>query len=325
MVESNAGLVDIVREYLDVHERMAALFARFRDGTLQFDAVRDLIADDPRSPLFRLKERCHHLFRRRGTDREPMRRAELFDLAVGSLFHEAMKFRENFYQQVVYAPRMQALRAEVEEDSVEDAELLREFEKIQAAAEARMGEALQETEALVAHTGDQLWILLSVTHEGLITRYLIEQRERVERIHSMGLERLLERMHGDVAAAYTAAGRSYLESAHFGHALAALERAGGRDGRPSPLVRYARGMQRFLAGDYASSLDHLSGWLDAGLTSEDAPYALLAQAAVARIDRLVDEEAVLANAARIAARLEVAASAQPGEGAPDTPSERRRK
>ena len=325
MVESNAGLVDVVREYLDVHERMTVLFGRFREGTLRFDAVRDLIADDPRSPLFRLKERCHHLFRRRGTDSQPMRRAELFDLAVGSLFHEAMKFRENFYQQVVYAPRMQALRAEIDDDSVEDAELLREFEKIQAGAEARMGEALQETEALVTHTGDQLWLLLGATRDGLITRYLIEQRDRIEKIHSLGLERLLERMHGGVAEGYTAAARSYLESAHFGHALGALERAGGETGASSPLVRYAKAMQRFLEGEYESSLDHLSAWLDDGLEPADEPYALLAHAAVARIDRLVDEEVLLARAGKVVERLEAAASAQTGEGASSALSERRRK
>ena len=38
------------------------------------------------------------------------RREVLFDLAVGSLFHEAMKFRENFYQREVYGPRVRALR-----------------------------------------------------------------------------------------------------------------------------------------------------------------------------------------------------------------------
>ena len=141
----------------------------------------------------------------------------------------------------------------------------------------------------------------------------------------MGLERLLERMHGGVADAYTAAARSYLESAPFGHALGALERAGEDAGAASSLVRYAEGMQRFLAGEYESRLDHLTAWLDAGLEPADEHYALFAHTAVARIDRLVDEEVVLARAAKVVERLEAAASAQPGEGASRTLSERRRK
>ena len=146
MNAAGSGLVDIVREYVDTHERMRELFERYRAGDLEFDSVRDLFADDERSPLFRLKERCHSLFRRRAADQPPMRREALFDLAVGSLFHEAMKFRENFYQQVVYAPRVRALRDGGDAGDVEDAELFREFDRMQTAAEARMEEALQETE-----------------------------------------------------------------------------------------------------------------------------------------------------------------------------------
>ena len=105
-----SGLVDTLREYLEVHERLVELFARFRSGGLAFDSVRDLCDDSPNSPLFRLKERCHALFRDGERSDAPVRREALFDLAVGSLFHEAMKFRENFYQLVVYAPKVRSLR-----------------------------------------------------------------------------------------------------------------------------------------------------------------------------------------------------------------------
>ena len=57
------------------------------------------MGDGEDSVLFRLKERCHALFRGGEQPSEVvMRREALFDLAVGSLFHEAMKFRENLYQ-----------------------------------------------------------------------------------------------------------------------------------------------------------------------------------------------------------------------------------
>ena len=66
-----------------------------------------------------------------------MRREALFDLAVGSLFHEAMKFRENFYQREVYGPRVRALRTE---SGAENEALFREFEKILAAVAQRLDE-----------------------------------------------------------------------------------------------------------------------------------------------------------------------------------------
>lgn len=328
MNDTSAGSVDIVREYLEVHERMVELFEQFRAGELDFGSVRDLCNDDERSPLFRLKERCHTLFRGKGADQAPMRRAALFDLAVGSLFHEAMKFRENFYQQVVYAPRVRALRNNAAEGDPEEAELLREFDKIQATAEARLGEALQETEALLAHTGDQLWALLRGRRDGLITRYLIEQCDRVEQLHPGGLDGLLEQMHGDATEGYVAAGLSYLASAHFGLALTALTMASDRSGSDAATPRsdlarlscYALGMRAFLEGDYPASLEQLEAWLDAEPDDSEERYASLAHAAISRIDRLVKEETLVSRGAALAARIETllasqAARAGPGNGA----------
>jgi hypothetical protein len=304
-------MVDIVRDYLGVHERMVVLLECFRRGDLDFDAVRDLCADDDRSPLFRLKERCHALFRRGGDRRTPVRRAALFDLAVGSLFHEAMKFRENYYQLVVYAPKVRSLRDGVGIDDPEEAELFREFDRIQAASEARMDEALQETEALLAHTADQLWSLLRGEQDGLITRYLIEQRERIDALYPRGLDELLVQMHGDAVAARLVAGTSYLESAHFGHALGLLtearERADGEVEACAAIDRlrcYAQGMRSFVEGDYATSLGQLESWIEAGPRPGEESFASLAWAATSRVDHLVKDAGLIARSADLAGRIE---------------------
>lgn len=299
MVAARSDLLDIVREYLEVHERLTGLFDRFRAGELGFEPVRELCADDERSPLFRLKERCHALFRNGEVQREPMRRAALFDLAVGSLFHEAMKFRENVYQLVVYAPKVRALR----DGSGEDAELFREFDKIQLAAEARMDEALHETESLLSHTGEQLWGLLRDRHDGLLTRYLVEQRERIDRLHPGGIDAVLVQMHGSAERGYLAAGHSWLESAHYRHALAVLDGANG-EAEVERLRCYASGMRAYLDGDYGTSLDRLEAWLEAGPEPRDAAYAPLAHAALSRLEPLVTDAALVERATGLALRLE---------------------
>ena len=91
-----------------------------------------------------------------------MRRAALFDLAVGSLFHEAMKFRENFYQREVYGPRVRALRSAAGEET--DA-LFQEFEKILGIVSTRLVEGLEETETLLAQTSEQRLRLLQALHQ----------------------------------------------------------------------------------------------------------------------------------------------------------------
>lgn len=306
---ARSGLVDTLREYLEVHERSTALFARYRSGDLDFDTVRELCDDNPSSPLFRLKERCHALFRDGDATNAPVRREALFDLAVGSLFHEAMKFRENFYQQVVYAPKVRALREAGAGAGGEDRDLFREFEKIQAAAEERMGEALQETEALLALAGEQFCVLLRGRREGLIARYVIEQAARVDTAFPGGHEGLLEAMFASVPDGYVAAAVSYLDSAHYRHALRAIESARARSGKSRVLERmaqYAEGMRAFLVGDYARTIERITAWIESEPGPSDAAYAHLAHAALSRIGNLVREgESDLAvRASDVAAMLE---------------------
>jgi hypothetical protein len=301
------GFVDIVRDFIVVHQRFSSLFDRFRTGALHFEEVRHLVADSDSSVLFRLKERVHGLFRERDPE-EPLRRGEaLFDLAVGSLFHEALKFRENLYQLEVYGPKVRALRAEGSDGSDE---LLAEFEKILLAASDRLGESLRETETLLEQTRRQLLALLRESMEstsaqgaedaGFVTRYLLEQRKSVEDVYPEGIEVLLERLHGNVLDAYLCAIRSHLESAHFREAITLIdeahERLVGQEGSPSgggasrealePLEAYARGMRAFLEANYRESVDHLRAWLDAA--TREPVHVELASAVLGRLPSLVE-------------------------------------
>jgi hypothetical protein len=238
-----------------------------------------------------------------------VRREELFDLTVGSLFHEAMSFRENFYQREVYGPRVRALHSEVGEES--DG-LFREFEKILGSADARLAEGIQEVDALLDRTREQLAELL-VEHRanGHLARYLIERGPLVAQVFGSDLDQMLERIHGGAAAGYELAGRSYLASGYYEEGEGALQAAAARGGeraRLLPLCAYARGMSAYLKGAYAGCVKELRAWLDAS-PAPDPQLAELAQAAVARIrkfaqaDRqraLVQEAVALADALAVA-------------------------
>jgi hypothetical protein len=323
-MSARAGFVDIVRDFIVVHQRFATLFERFRTGVLHFEEVQHLVADSDSSVLFRLKERVHRLFRERDPD-EPLRRGEaLFDLAVGSLFHEALKFRENLYQLEVYGPKVRALRAEGADGFDE---LLAEFEKILLAASDRLGESLRETETLLEQTRRQLLALLRESMDpasswgaadaGLVTRYLLEQRKPVEDVYPEGIEALLVRLHGNVLDAYLCAIRSHLESAHFREAIVLIEEARERLVVPAesspgaalcealePLEAYARGMRAFLEADYPESLRLLGAWLDTGQL--EPVHVELASAVLQRVPTLVDagsDAALVQKSKEIADRL----------------------
>jgi hypothetical protein len=303
------GFVDVVRDFLVAHREFRRLFALFRAGRLRFEDLDPVFVDDERSVLFRLKERCHALFRPRGIRARGTRYREvLLDLAVGSLFHEVMKFRESFYQREVYGPQVRALRGQTN-DEAEEA-LFGEFERILATVSVRLDEGLQEVEALLEQTRSQLARLLAEhADDGLVMRCLIEHRELVEEVFGEDLDALLGRLQrGRADRAFALAAGSYLESGHYEEAERAFAEAESRGGDAAELRRgaaYARGMRAYLAGSYAESVAQLAVWArDA--TPAESFLAGLAQAALSKLDRLVpgsDRSAVLRPAGALVERL----------------------
>jgi hypothetical protein len=301
----SADLVDIVRDFLAAHRTTKQLFERFRAGELRFSELRDLIGDDEASVLFRLKERCHALFRPRDAGAAISSRGEaLFDLAVGSLFHEAMKFRENFYQQEIYGPRVRALASgETREDDV----LFHEFEKLLAVVSERLAEGLQETEILMEQSIKQLRILLRENpKDGQVLRCLLENRTRVEDVFGDPIDSVYCEVEGSAAAGYELVGRSYLESGFYREAekafVLATERGGGA-GELESLTRFARGMAAYLDREYEVCLGEIGASLDGSEGVRD-PLLDIARRAVSSIAQLVDAERRERIAAAAAGLLE---------------------
>jgi hypothetical protein len=282
------GLVQIARDFLEVHALTQTLFARHRAGDLRFEALAEWVGDDHSSLLFRLKERCHSSFRVAPVaGAAPMHREALFDLAVGSLFHEAMKFRENFYQREIYGPRVLALRSEVGE---EEGALFDEFERIQEGVSARLEEGLIETEALLDRTVEQFRRLLTAhADDPLVARLLFIEAKEAEAVFGQGVTRILEEIIGDAATGFERAGRSLLRSGYYPEAIRALEaaKAAGRDADGiDRMLAYANGMQAYLERDYGACVEALTNWATA--REESTTLTRLARDAAARILQLAE-------------------------------------
>jgi hypothetical protein len=245
MRRAEQGLVEIVRDFVGAHQLWQSLVARYRQGELRFEQLKEFVGDDESSILFRLKERCHAQFR---SDREDlalaMHREALFDLAVGSLFHEAMKFRESFYQQEVYGPKVRSLRSSAGEEAA--VSLFMEFEKILSGVSRRLEEGLHEVEVLLGQTVEQLRVLLLLHREnGFVARFLLENAKVVAEIFYVPFDALLAEIYGSPAEGYRTAGRSYLMSGYYEAAIDALGAAsepGGDRLEFERLSAYARGM-----------------------------------------------------------------------------------
>ena len=234
-----------------------------------------------------------------------MHREALFDLAVGSLFHEAMKFRENFYQREVYGPRVLALRSEAGE---EEEALFEEFERIQEGVSARLEEGLIETEGLLERTVEQLRRLLAAhADDPLVARLLFVQAPEAEAVFGEELQEILAEIVGDAAMGFERAGRSLLRSGYYPEAISALEaaKASGREADGiDRMIAYALGMEAYLSRDYASCVEALATWATA--REESATLTRLARDAAARILQLADgpdRERVTESATRLLEQL----------------------
>ncbi len=291
MASPETSMVDILREFLEAQASLQQLTSRFERDELSFAELQRFVGDNDDRVLFRLKEKCHALFRPEVGGAEPSRvREVLFDLAIGSLFHEAMKFREDFYQREVYGPRVRKIRTDA---GTEAEELFRQFERLLSAVSGRLGEGLAQTQLLMDQSWKQLRVLLADQPDpGFTTRFLIERHALLDQLNAPGLEALLEEIHTDAATGYEIAGRSYLASGHYELAQGAFAEAIRRDGKRSEvqlLSLYASAMSAYLAGRYGDTVNGLAEWIerrDSGAEVLDE----IAIAALSSLNQLVDGE-----------------------------------
>lgn len=312
------NFVQLLREFIAAYTVLSDAFADYPAQGVRFESIRVLAGDDQGSALYRLKEKSHTLFRSDEFSTASVRREALFDLAVGSLFHEVMKLRELLYQREVYAPRVESLRR------VSDAEseaLFNEFDRIFQRSEARSGEVISEIRILLAQSRDQIReLLVERASVGAVTRCLLRSRAQVDAVFPEGFAGLLEVMHGETAKGLVVAAHSLLESAYFVEAAKTLreaERDHGMKGHgPDALLRYAEGMQAVLDEEYGLCVASLESWIDLGGPSMELSFAGLAAAVLGRLGGLVADdaqgEAIAEKAKELVLRLETEAGTDAG-------------
>jgi hypothetical protein len=306
----SADFVQLLREFLSGFTAFADLFTRHGIREIPFAKIRELVGDDESAVLFRMKEKSHALFRTDEYGSEVVRHEALFDLAVGSLFHEAMKLRESLYQREVYGPRVAQLREAADEESEA---LIVEFDRILEKSVARLDEVVAEVRVLLAQTRDQLRrLLLERAGDRRVTRCLLSRTKQVGATFPEGLDGLLRAMHGNTVTGLVEGARALLESAYYVEALATLRRAHKESEAPfneiEQLELYAEGMQAVLDGRYAHSIETLTVWVDQDGHLLERDFARLASAVLGRMGPLLrddpDPSAWIARAKALQQRMD---------------------
>ncbi len=259
-------IAGIVRDFMEAYERSGWVGDRLEAGTLEFEDVEGLVGEGEQATLFRLKEECHALFRQDSANaREDLLAEELFDLAVGALFHEAMKFREGFYLTTTYGPRLERLMA----GGGAPGPLVSAFRRLFDAGRRRMLESQAETRELLRETREQLVVMLrQLPESGALARALVEDPQRAERVFGAPLDALLAGIYGSAERGRGLAVQSLVEGGHYAEAAELLDACDRSRARGPGAGAFARGMARYYGGDLVGALDDLAAWIGSGQSGE---------------------------------------------------------
>lgn len=211
---------------------------------------------DP-GPLWQLKDLCHRLWPQQ--QREVHEQGVLIDWLIGSLFHEAMKLKENLYLLGAYGPAASVLggvarpgvghgNSPATSHRADMTSLLERTATTVAAQLERMG-------FLFGQVNYTLRLMLpDLMTNPLIIRLLVEREREVADLWGESLEELLaDVLGGRVAEGFCLAGESYLRGHWHSQALAMYRRAlAMAPGCDEAMVKIAQieAMLRATPGEY---------------------------------------------------------------------------
>jgi hypothetical protein len=256
------NILEIVRGLLLSEVAFQEISKKYNESRLRFSDIGVWVDDKGQSLLYNLKEQCHSLFRYKG--KKPIHKNEwLLDLVIGSIFHEAMKLRENIYQMEVYRPKYLQYKSKFGKSDYEK-DYLQLFERIILKAEQGVAEGMEETRSLFK---DAMAQLVDLFKEGakntFLVRFLLENLSLLQGVYGpKKTKEIFKAMFSKgFLDAYQFAGESYLQSEHYdlssNYFLKALKMDPHNHGLEF-LLNFSLGMNEYYKNAYSKSLSYFS-------------------------------------------------------------------
>jgi hypothetical protein len=259
-VKRDRNILEIVRGLFLSRVAFHEIFKKYKEGRLHFSDIGAWIDDKGQSLLHNLKEQSHSLFRHKG--KTPIPKNEwLLDLFIGSIFHEAMKLKENIYQVEVYQPMYLQYKSRVGRSDYEK-DYIQQFERIILKAKQGVAEGMEETQSLFQDAMAQLIDLFKNNAKNIyLVRFLLENLALLQKIYGArkGKEIFGLMFEKGFLDAYQLAGQSYLQSQHYdlssNNFSKALELA-PRQKDLQFLLNFSLGMNAYYNNAYPKALSH---------------------------------------------------------------------
>jgi len=261
-VAHDRNILEIVRGLLLSEVAFREIFKKYKEGCLRFLDIGVWVDDKGRSLLYNLKEQCHSFFRYKG--KKPIHKNEwLLDLVIGSIFHEAMKLRENLYQLEVYQPKYLQYKLKVGKSAYEK-DYLQQFERIILKAKQGVAEGMEEARSLSQDAMAQLIDLFKESTKNIfLVRFLLENLTLLQKVYgSKKVKEIFNLMfEKGFLDAYRLAGQSYLQSEHYdlsSHYFSKALKMNPRHHDLKFLLNFSLGMNEYYRNAYSKSLSYFA-------------------------------------------------------------------
>ncbi len=200
-----------------------------------WDQLRLLIGSETdKGPLWELKDTCHMIWPEHNSSDDI--HGALVDWLVGSVFHEAMKLKENIYLLNAYGPAARRIRGLSQGPGFDPAAAGSALPRLSTMVDVELlirkigidvGRQMEQIAILLGQATCILRLMMpELSSNPLVVRLLIEEEDTICALWGEEVESVLADMFaGSAARGFCVASRSYLAGQWYGEALAMYERA----------------------------------------------------------------------------------------------------
>lgn len=184
---------DLFKFFCQACEQLELQFIGFdENGTVEFEVIKDLVGlEMNKGLLWRMKDTAHHVFR---NDPHSQLGGKFLDWALGYIFHEATKLKEDAYQKQNYAPWFHKLHEGDLSESEKD--ITDQLFQILNQTEESMRREIDRIRFIIDKCRQLLPFYLHRYSENvLLARYIFSQNELVKAVFGTEYDHLISAIY----------------------------------------------------------------------------------------------------------------------------------
>jgi len=215
---------DVLRDFCMASKTLNEEFSYYDQCfRVRFDVLRDLIGEEMnKGLLWRLKDTSHHLFR--GDPEVPLI-GKILDWAIGYIFHEGMKLKEDAYQSENYVPWFKGVQQEGLTGT--EREATSQLYQVLMQTKESVEREIRRIRFIINHCIKLFPLYLAdYKDNALLARFLYQQKDLVRQVFGNKYEDLVRTIYEDEPEQmYILAARSLRQGGWMNDAQKALEAA----------------------------------------------------------------------------------------------------